>query len=179
MAKYMLRAYALEDPSPQSVLTRLNRALYSEMSDECMFITMFYGIVDTAAGTLTYTNAGHPPPLLYRGASGEMTELRSVPPPDHDPQIPTDGMVGAINDMRFTESVVPLEPGSVLALFTDGVTEARTEVKMFESEGVQDVIREHAGESAEQIVAAIYDRAVEFASGVLRDDVAIVVAKNG
>lgn len=177
MAKYMLRAYTLQDPSPREVLAKLNRALYHEMSEECMFITMFYGIVDRRDGTFTFTNAGHPAPLLFQPSSGEVLELRSAAVSDPGVTTPTDGMVGAIAEMSFTEAQVRMEPGSVIALFTDGVTEARTDTQMLESEGVQEVIREHAGEPADQIAAAIYDRAVEFASGVLRDDVAIVVAK--
>lgn len=179
MAKYMLRAYALQDPSPRVVLTKLNQALYNEMSEECMFITMFYAIVDPRAGTITYTNAGHPPALLLQPSTGTIHELKSPATTDLPPGTPTDGMVGAIDSMQFTETQVPLEPGSVMAMFTDGVTEARTDSRMLESEGVQEVILAHAGEPAERIVSAIRERAVEFASGVLRDDVAIVVAKNG
>lgn len=177
MAKYMLRAYALQDPAPREVLTKLNRSLYNEMSEDCMFITMFYCIVDRRSGLVTYTNAGHPAPLLYRPSTGQVEELKSPALNDASVRRPTDGMVGAIPDMEFTQSEVMMEPGSILALFTDGVTEARSDVEMLESEGVQQVIREHAGETAAQIVTGIYDRALEFAAGVLRDDVAIVVAK--
>lgn len=186
MAKYMLRAYCLEDPSPRQVITRLNRALYNQMSEECMFITMVYGVLDLREGTFTYTNAGHPPPILYYPESQRTMELKplagtnSSPEPAPDPSgrpRPTDGMVGAIAEMEFTETTVPLEHGSVLAMFTDGVTEARTNHEMLESAGVQAVIRDQAAGNADIIATAIYDRALQFASGLLRDDVAIIVAK--
>ena len=195
MAKYMLRAYALQDPSPQQVITRLNRALYNQMSEECMFITMVYGIIDLKAGTFTYTNAGHPAPILYQPVTRRTLELKpglqehevssdggeadaSETTPRPSSLTPTDGMVGAIAEMEFTETTVSLEPGSVLSLFTDGVTEARTDHEMLESTGVQEVIREMAAESADAIATGIYDRALQFSGGMLRDDVAIVVVKN-
>jgi len=53
MAKYMLRAYAVEHPSPASVITRLNLPLYSQMSEDCMFITLVYGVLDTQTGEFT------------------------------------------------------------------------------------------------------------------------------
>jgi len=63
-ARYMLRAYALEEPSPARVLTRLNRALYDQGSRECQFLTLVYGVLDLETAAFTYGNAGHPPPLL-------------------------------------------------------------------------------------------------------------------
>lgn len=170
MAKYYLRAYAYEDPSPSRVLTQLNRALYREMSDDCMFVTMIYGVLNTQTGTFTYSSGAHPNPILYAARTGECRELMA---PDG-----TGGMLGAFEQTDFAERTIDLEPGSVLALFTDGVTEARTGLVMLESAGVQEVIRAHASESARQIADAIYSTAVEFAKGVLRDDVAIVVIKN-
>ena len=87
--------------------------------------------------------------------------------------------MGAVNEMQFTEQSVSLEPGAVLAMFTDGVSEARTGLDMLEVEGVREVVSRHAHESADAVAESIYRRAVEFANGVLRDDVAIVVLKNG
>lgn len=168
-AKDMLYAYARLNPSPKWVMERLNHALYTQMSEECMFITMIYGIVDPASGTFTYTNAAHPPAILVHPASNAVQELA----PDGN------GLVGALAEAEFTESTVRLEPGSVIAMFTDGVTEARISSEMFGEEGAREVVREHAGEPAQQIAEALFDAARDFAHGHLRDDVAIVVVKNG
>ncbi len=188
LAKHFLRAYALEDPAPERVVSRLNRALYqqmSAMSEDANFSTIFYGILNARTGEFTYTNAGHPRPILYRSSTGEVTEL--APPPDVETtdadgrgwKRPQNGMVGAIEEMDFSQISVQMEPGSVLALFTDGVTEARTEYDMLGSEGVETVIAAHAGDSAQAIADAVLGRAREFSGGVLRDDVAIVVVKYG
>jgi sigma-B regulation protein RsbU (phosphoserine phosphatase) len=197
-AKDMLYAYARENfeharesgqsPSTHWVITRLNRALYSQMSEDCMFITMFYGVLDTRTGEFTYTNAAHPPPILYQPETARLMEMAPGGcvrvDGDADPEAaededagPVNGMVGAFETMTFTEHTVLMEPGSVLAMFTDGVTEARAGGVMLQSEGVREVVAEHASESAEQVAAAIYDRASEFAHGRLRDDVAIIVVK--
>src|SRR5262249_18037811 len=151
MAKYMLRAYAMEDPSPASVLGRLNRSLYSQMSEDCMFITMVYGVLDTRTGEFTYVNAAHPHPLIYHAGRDEMSELAT-----------TGGMVGALPTMEFHERQTRLDPGAVLLLFTDGVTEARTGEEMLESQGVQEVLRTVATRSARAICEAVRRRAEEF-----------------
>jgi GAF domain-containing protein/CheY-like chemotaxis protein len=166
MAKYILRAYAVEDPSPASVVTRLNRALHNQMSDECMFITLVYGVLHLETGEFVYTNAAHPPPLLYHPAEDSFDEL-----------ITTGGMVGAVREMEYSERTVTLRREDVLALFTDGVTEARTSEQMLESEGVQEVMRQHGRASAQEVADAIYNRAVDFSSNQLKDDLAIVVIK--
>jgi serine phosphatase RsbU (regulator of sigma subunit) len=165
-AKDMLYAYARLNTSPAWVINQLNHALFSQMSDDCMFITMIYGVLDTAERTFTYTNAAHPPAILHRPEQG-LAELSQ-----------TGGMVGALEEMEFEERTVRLDPGSVLALFTDGVTEARSGADMLGQEGVREVVRAHAGDAADGIAEAIFQRARDFAQGVLRDDVAIVVLKH-
>jgi serine phosphatase RsbU (regulator of sigma subunit)/DNA-binding response OmpR family regulator len=191
MAKFYLRAYALESSSPAWIMGRLNRALYTQMSEECTFITMFFGVLDRQTGNFIYTNAAHPPPILRDGATGKLLELEPNGPrvvwpdepeeaearPHTSTRTPTNGMVGAFETMEFTEHSLTLPPESVFALFTDGVTEARSEGYMLESSGVRDVIREHATQSPTAIANAIYSRAMEAGAGMLRDDVAIVVAK--
>jgi phosphoserine phosphatase RsbU/P len=115
-----------------------------------------------------YGSAGHPPPVIYEPEKQRARELRS-----------TGGIVGAVPDLEYAEARVELPPGAVLALFTDGVTEAHTTEQMLESSGVGEVLEQHAAESAEEIASAIFARARQFAGGYLRDDVAIVVLKSG
>jgi serine phosphatase RsbU (regulator of sigma subunit) len=70
-----------------------------------------------------------------------------------------------------------LAPGSVLALVTDGVTEAHSGDRMLELSGVSTIVQRVASDPAKAIVAAILARAAEFAGGALRDDAAVVVLK--
>lgn len=165
-AKDILYAYARENPSPAWVVTRVNLALQDHLSDRAMFTTLFYGIFDPTQGTLLYTNAAHPAPMLFNPNTGEVTELNT-----------TGGVVGALEGLTFAEELVKLDPGSTLALFTDGVTEARLGVEMLATEGVREVMLSCGGGTAEEVADAIYSRALEFSRGELRDDVAIVVLK--
>jgi DNA-binding NarL/FixJ family response regulator len=167
MARHMLRAYCLEDPAPARVLDRLNHALYQHMDERCQFVTMVYGVLELETLLFTYSSAGHPPPVLYEPDRQNCGELKT-----------TGGIVGAVPGMEFGQESVVLSPGSVLALVTDGVTEAHTPGRMLESSGLCKVVQEHAAEPAESIVEAILDRAREYAGGYLHDDVAIVVLKN-
>ena len=78
-AKYMLRAYAMIDPDPAYVVSRLNFSLFSFTGD-FTFITLFYGLVDTKAGVLTYANAGHETPIIVHGRERRVTPVKATGP---------------------------------------------------------------------------------------------------
>jgi AmiR/NasT family two-component response regulator len=168
MARHMLRAYCVEDPSPERVLTRLNRALYQQMSEECPFISLLYGVLDRRDSSFTYCSAGHPAPLLWEP---EQQACRSLGL--------NRGVVGMFLERDYARERVTLSPGALLVMFTDGVSEAHTGREMLESTGVRLVVEEHATEPVQAIADAILFRAREFAGGFLRDDVAILVIRNG
>lgn len=105
-------ATATEAAGPGACLT-LTNDLLSQENDATMFVTLFYGIIDLTTNELSYANGGHNPPLLMDPA-GAVTVL---------PQ--TGGMaLGVMEGMPYSERSVTLEPGSLLLLYTDGVTEA-------------------------------------------------------
>lgn len=168
LARHTVRAYALEDPSPGRVLTRLNRALYSQMTEEYPFLTLFYGVLDLPTGALVYSNGGHPEPLLCVPGRLGSQELR-----------PTGGLIGAISDWEFGEASTTIPPGATLALFTDGVLEARRSSGMLGHEGAAATVEQAAGGSAESVATALLEAAREAAGGYLKDDVAILVVRNG
>jgi serine phosphatase RsbU (regulator of sigma subunit)/anti-sigma regulatory factor (Ser/Thr protein kinase) len=115
-----LRALALTDPAPPSVLAGLDRlvgSLGAESRNEEIFVTVVYGLLDPADGTITLASAGHPPPVLRRaGVRGEpaTAELIKVPP-----GAPL-GLGG-----RWQTGVLRLEPGDTILMFSDGVVERR------------------------------------------------------
>jgi two-component system, response regulator PdtaR len=174
MARHMLRAYCVEDPSPKRVLDRLNRALHSQMSDECPFISMVYGVLDPRDASFTYAGAGHPPPVLWQPEGPESDRSHAC-----RPLVSNGGVIGMFPEREYTEERVNLPPGSLLVMFTDGVTEAHAGKEMLESAGVQQVVEAHAQEPVQAIADAILAKARQFAGGFLRDDVAILVIRNG
>jgi GAF domain-containing protein/anti-sigma regulatory factor (Ser/Thr protein kinase) len=107
-----LRAYALERYAPEAVLTRLNGVTRSMEGRE--MATLLYAIFDPDAGSLTYTSAGHPPPVVVT-ADGEVELLEDGRGPP----------LGAMPDAVFTEGHVEIEPGATVLLYTDGIVERR------------------------------------------------------
>jgi PAS domain S-box-containing protein len=105
-----LRAYALEGHDGGRVVERLNRLLWTE-AEESQMATMLYLIVDPAASTVRWVNAGHPPPLvLGRGEVRFLEGEASVP-------------LGVLPFPTYQEVTAPLGPGEALVLYTDGLVE--------------------------------------------------------
>ncbi|GAA2498591.1 ATP-binding SpoIIE family protein phosphatase [Winogradskya humida] len=113
-----LRALALTDSAPGTVLAGLDRlvgSLGAESRNEEIFVTVVYGVLDPADGTITLASAGHPPPVLRRAGHGSASaELVTVPP-----GAPL-GLGG-----RWRTATVQLEPGDTILMYSDGVVERR------------------------------------------------------
>jgi sigma-B regulation protein RsbU (phosphoserine phosphatase) len=106
-----VRAFASENILPSRVVAQINSVLYTNTAPE-KFVTLFYGVLDARTRTLQYTNAGHPRPLIIH-SSGKTTRLENG-----------GALLGVFFDWAYEDSVVELEPGDLLLLFTDGITEA-------------------------------------------------------
>jgi anti-sigma regulatory factor (Ser/Thr protein kinase) len=105
-----LRAYALESQDGARVVERLNRLLWTE-AEESQMATMLYVIVDPAASAVRWVNAGHPAPLMITGGEPRFLEgAGSVP-------------LGVLPFPTYEEVSAPMEPGSTLLLYTDGLVE--------------------------------------------------------
>lgn len=108
-----LRVYAFETGSPAQVVERLDRLMAKV--DASYMATLIYGVVDDAARTFTFTNAGHLSPALKSGAGVRfLEEARSVP-------------IGVVPSTIREEATVTLEQGSSLVFYTDGLVERRGE----------------------------------------------------
>jgi serine phosphatase RsbU (regulator of sigma subunit)/PAS domain-containing protein len=167
MAKYTLRAFAAQEMPPGEVVARANRAIARHTTGE-IFSTLFYGVLDLEAGTLAYVNAGHEPPQLAR-ADGSWLNLE-----------PTGLMLGAFADAEWDEETISFAPGDALALFTDGLPDARAaDGAFFGEEGIRTVLTHVHSGGAAAIADALYGAAVHFAAeGRLRDDIALLVLKS-
>jgi PAS domain S-box-containing protein len=106
-----LRAYALEGHPPARVVEQLNRLIWTE-EDVTQMATLLYVVVDPVAGRLTWVNAGHPPPLLLSDSrTPQFLEGGSTVP------------LGVLPFPEFAEVSVPIEQGSTVVLYTDGLVE--------------------------------------------------------
>jgi sigma-B regulation protein RsbU (phosphoserine phosphatase) len=112
VARTLIRATAPGAAMPGRCLA-LTNDLLSQDNDATMFVTVFYGILNTRSGEMTYANAGHNAPHLVL-PDGEVLPLAR-----------TGGMaMGVMEGVSYTEGSLVLSPGSTLFLYTDGVTEA-------------------------------------------------------
>jgi phosphoserine phosphatase RsbU/P len=117
LARYTLRAAAVYDPDPATVLSTLDAALHENYERDGLFCTAIFGLLCPRGDgfTLTLASGGHPPPLL----------LSSDGTADYQP-IAGGPLLGAFENAVFTATTIRLDPGDTLLLYTDGLTEART-----------------------------------------------------
>jgi GAF domain-containing protein len=119
MAKYMLRAFAMRNASPGSVLFHLNNALAQGFHEDS-FATLVFAVFDPATGTCQVATGGHPPPLVYRAASGAVEAVN-----------PGGTVLGAFEGQRYDQEVISLEGRDVFLAYTDGLTEARRDGALY------------------------------------------------
>jgi sigma-B regulation protein RsbU (phosphoserine phosphatase) len=111
MTMALLKSIARSGIPPHEVLARLNGEL-SRDNDACMFVTMFCAVLDSRSGELRYSNGGHNPPLILRDGVAQFLPVAHGLAP------------GVMEGSRYVEQRLVLEPGNILFLYTDGVTEA-------------------------------------------------------
>ena len=164
----VLRAQLQIPHSPAEILTTLNDLLHDDLSRAELFITMSYLSYHTKTGRLSYTNAGHPPPFLYRASGESFLELD------------TEGLIiGVKKEVEFEERSLNIEHGDLLLLYTDGIIEAEGPGgELFGARRLQTILsREHRKPAAEIIAAVL--AAVRAFSGVVsfKDDISMLMLK--
>jgi sigma-B regulation protein RsbU (phosphoserine phosphatase) len=154
--------YATEFASPGEVLSHLDEALRDELETTEMYLSLFYGVADPEQGTLTWSNAGHPHAFIV-GRDGSARRLEATDPP-----------VGIAGPGEYGELCAPWSPGpdgDLVALFTDGLSDALAEDGTRQGEQrLLDLITEHRAEGPEAIVDALFRRTRASRSTVPSDD---------
>jgi sigma-B regulation protein RsbU (phosphoserine phosphatase) len=151
--------------STSRVVSHLNQQLYADTAPE-KYATFFLGVYDETTSTLTYTNAGHLPPILLR--EGEATRLE------------VNGMVvGAFPFAKYGESHTQLQSRDLLVFYTDGVTEPENAYgEMFGEDRMIELLVRNAECDEAQIVASITDAVREWtASDELQDDMTLLLVR--
>ena len=164
--KTALSAYAWEGRTPARMVATLNEFLLGFSRVET-FATLFVGIVDLAASSLTYCSAGHPPAILVSAQSGD-AELLDV----------QSGVVGAFHDMEYKNGTVRLHEGDILLLYTDGTTEARSpEGAFFGETGLRDMIMNEVPQGFDGLLNRFLSTLDRYTGRRLDDDVAMVALR--
>lgn len=147
-----LQTHPAEAHEETSLLSRLNRALCS-ITRAHQFMSLCYGVYDATRRTYTYSNAGHPAPLLIRNGSVTTLESHGL-------------LLGVVPEVMYQQSVLELRPGDVLVLYSDGISEARSsDNELFKSEGISNAVLAHAADSAAEILATIWSRVDDYMIG--------------
>ena len=161
-----LRAATHIGYSTRISMAKVNYLLW-ESIERNQFVTAFYGILDGPNRTLSYSNAGHSPVLLVE-ANGKhrFIDRGNVP-------------LGMFRDTRYHEYYLSLEPGDLLVLYTDGVTEANNASgEEFGRERLAEAVKAHSSLSARDLIASLQREVLNWTDGLgAGDDVTFFVIK--
>jgi sigma-B regulation protein RsbU (phosphoserine phosphatase) len=163
-----LRAFAPRSKDPGEIFYLTNNALVADLAQD-HFATLIFCSLHPKSRMLTYASAGHTPGFILDAEGAVKRTLDSIDIP-----------LGFLPNHPFgcSESIA-LEPGDILALLTDGITEAeRPDQSYFGAERALNYIREHRRESAQEIVTGLYQAVREFCDGLPQvDDITAVLCK--
>lgn len=159
MGHTLLRFTGRKCLDPVKTITESNDMLARESFDS-MFITLFYGVLNTRTGVLRFVNAGHNPPYIVR-KGGKVEVL------PNSPNICT----GVIEGYPYKEEQLTLEHGDSLFTFTDGVTEACSQTDELYGEGrLEALLTTLSGKTAEEITMAVNNAVAQHADGAEQSD---------
>jgi len=167
LSRIVVRVTATWFRKPSEVLSFANPIIATN-SRTGMFVTLFYGIINNAEKTLTYVNAGHNPPLVYRCQTDTLEELEA-----------TGIAVGALEDAVYTQRSITLATGDLVILYTDGITEAVNDrEEMYDLTRLMALIKEKRLSSPQEIVDAIISSVFAFSRNQPQfDDITLMVVR--
>ena len=165
IARTLLRASAHHQASPGACLTYMNQSLV-EQGTSGMFVTLFYGILNTRTGVLEYSNAGHNPPYAY-SPDGQVRALKERCGP----------MLGVFAGFQYPTRSTEIQSGEGVLVFTDGVTEAcNKQGEFYEESRLEAYLAANATQPVDELVRGLHAEVVRFEAGAGRADDITVLA---
>jgi sigma-B regulation protein RsbU (phosphoserine phosphatase) len=151
--------------STSEIVKRLNQQLFESTSAE-KYATFFYAVYDGATRQLSYTNAGHLPPVVFRRKGIERLDKGGT-------------VVGIFPDAEYAEATIGLEPGDVFLAFTDGLTEPENNYdEDFGEERLIETVARSLQSPLDQLTQRAFDALNDWTgSPELHDDMTLVVAR--
>jgi sigma-B regulation protein RsbU (phosphoserine phosphatase) len=159
----LLRAHPNDLPS---VLRHANDVMGETIGDD-EYISALLCSIPAERDRLILANAGHDPPIVYRAATEtiEETEPRGL-------------VMGVLRGCRYEAQTIPLQPGDIVVLYTDGFTEARNPSgEQFTLAQLKSGLHEHRAREAQALADALFERIEDYTAGTFRDDASIVVMR--
>jgi sigma-B regulation protein RsbU (phosphoserine phosphatase) len=137
VSRTLFRNIAAHTDKPSHIVETMNVNI-CDGNEQCMFVTLFVGVLDLHTGRLRYCNAGHDAPYV---------QAEHLP---CDSNLP----IGLMPDMKYSEQEAVIAPGNILFLYTDGLTEAEDSSRhLFGMQRITDVITAQNGSPQELIEA--------------------------
>lgn len=153
---------------PHQAVEQVN-SLINRYAESGMFFSLFYAVINPDNGLISYVNAGHPRPVLFR-SDGTVEELPLTGP-----------IVGFMDEQVYTDEEISLEDGDLLVCYTDGVTEAtRSDGTMLGKTRLYETIAKVKSETVYVISDTIIDEIFRFTGEADQfDDISLLIVKKG
>lgn len=151
--------------SAATLVGQLNRQVYATTAPE-KYATFYFGLYDDDNRVLTYTNAGHLPPILMRNGVAQRLEV-------------TGTVVGAFPSVLYGEKSIELRQGDLLVAFTDGIVEPENEYgEAFGEEQLIDLLAQHGELESKEIIARVMETVEQWTGTTeLFDDMTLLLAR--
>ncbi len=165
MTRTLLRATAQHQRQPGECFDYMNATL-AEGNTPGMFVTLFYGVLDTRTGELEFANAGHNPPYVF-SRNGSLRKLVEKSGP----------MLGVLEGYPYRTITTRIDAGDGILLYTDGVTEAiDKDGQFFDEERLERYLAGHAPEPVRPLVLSLQAAVQDFSKGMQQADDITVLA---
>jgi len=167
LSRIVVRVNALWHRDPAKAIYDANNIITRDAKSG-MFVTLFFGTLNERDRTLTYVNAGHNPPMVFRSRDGTLEEL-----------MPTGIVLGADENRKYSSRTIPVGPDDVIVMYTDGVTESiNAREEMFGEERLREIIMKNASSPAQEILERVLAGVQEFTGDMPQfDDITLMVIK--
>jgi sigma-B regulation protein RsbU (phosphoserine phosphatase) len=165
----LIRTFAAEYPTePEKVFEEVNRRILADTGAR-QYVTVFYGVLNPANGELIYSNAGHPPALLFNQSS----------PGNHRMLTRTGIPLGIFDDTIWEKQIISFSHGDNLVVCTDGITEAQNPVGDFFGQArLFEAVQNGSGGVAEKMLGDVMTSVERFTHLAHQyDDIAVVVVQ--
>jgi sigma-B regulation protein RsbU (phosphoserine phosphatase) len=168
LTRAYLRSFAAIELDLHEILAQVNQMLVQDL-EKGRYVTLALIRLDLRNHSFSYASAGHVPGFVLRDSGGIQCVLESTGPP-----------LGLFSDSKYSlQPEIPLDPGQIVVLLTDGITESRSPDGIeFGAERALDFIWTHRRESSVEIVNGLYDSARTFSNSTFQtDDITTVIFK--
>lgn len=171
ISRTVLQASARASKSAGKCLSEANNVLCQQNPMD-LFVTTFYGILNTQTGELTYANGGHNPPMVVRRSDGSVVDLPR-----------TGGIaLGVLEGASYAEKSMALKEGDTLFLYTDGISEAMDSAgKEFTDERLRQSLQDTHGRSVDLVLECVTSAVETFVGQAEQSDdiTCLIIRYNG